>query len=117
MDALATLRVMTDSMDAYDRRDFERLSELYAEDVRWMGTEPGRWDCLNREDVFELFRARMRSGVHVDFDEIRATPTHVILTPRIGGSDPVVSVFTIQDSRIVHVEDHETREAAEAALA
>jgi ketosteroid isomerase-like protein len=115
MDALAALRVMTDSMDAYDRRDFDRLAELYAEDVRWLGTEP-RWDCEKRDDVFSLFRSRMESGIHVEFDEIRATPSHVILTVRVGESEPVVSVFTIADGRITHVQDHRSREAAEAAL-
>ena len=116
MDALATLRVMTDSMDAYDRADFGRLAELHAEDVRWTGTEPGPWDCEKREDVFGMFRARMHRGIHVEFDEIQATPTHVTLTARIGDSPPVVSVFSIADGRITRVQDFDSRATAQESL-
>jgi hypothetical protein len=34
MDAQATMRLMFDTMDAYDRGDFERLGEIYAKDAR-----------------------------------------------------------------------------------
>jgi hypothetical protein len=34
VDALSALLVMTGTMDAYDRRDFERLAELYAGSCR-----------------------------------------------------------------------------------
>jgi ketosteroid isomerase-like protein len=69
MDALATLRVMTDSMDAYDRQDFDRLAELSAEDVRWV--EP-TWSCESRDDVFEMFRARPDADIGIDFVDVEA---------------------------------------------
>ena len=31
MDAQGTMRLMFDTMDAYDRADFDRLGEIYAE--------------------------------------------------------------------------------------
>jgi hypothetical protein len=31
MDAQGTMRLMFDTMDAYDRADFDRLAEIYAE--------------------------------------------------------------------------------------
>ena len=33
MDAQGTMRLMFDTMDAYDRADVERLAEIYAEDA------------------------------------------------------------------------------------
>jgi ketosteroid isomerase-like protein len=43
MDAQGTMRLMFDTMDAYDRADFDRLAEIYAEDAQWlMPTPPGR---------------------------------------------------------------------------
>ena len=33
MDAQETMRLMFDTMDAYDRSDFERLGEIYAEEA------------------------------------------------------------------------------------
>lgn len=114
MDALATLRVMTDSMDASEGQDFKRLEEVYAEDVRGVAVNPD-WTCEGRDDVFELFRSRLESDIHIDFDEIRATPGHVILRGRAEDQEPFVSLFTVQEGRITFVQDFETVEALEAA--
>jgi ketosteroid isomerase-like protein len=115
VDALSALLVMTGTMDAYDRRDFERLAELYADDVRWLAVDPA-WTCESREDVFELFRARMEANIHISFDEIRATPGHVLLRGQVETEAPFVSVFTISDGRITFVQDFDSLQAAEAAL-
>jgi hypothetical protein len=40
MDAQGTMRLMFDTMDAYDRGDFERLAEIYAEDAQWINADP-----------------------------------------------------------------------------
>jgi hypothetical protein len=40
MDAQATMRLMFDTMDAYDRADFDRLAEIYAEDAQWRNADP-----------------------------------------------------------------------------
>ena len=116
MDAQGTMRLMFDTMDAYDRADFDRLAEIYDENAPWIGTDPGEWDCKDRDDIFARFREGMAAGVHVDFDEMRSTPTHVILQTHVEDSGPLVSVFTFEGRRIVRVQDHETMEAAEAAI-
>jgi len=38
IDAQGTMRLMFDTMDAYDRADFDRLAEIYAKDARWTTT-------------------------------------------------------------------------------
>jgi hypothetical protein len=48
---------------------------------------------------------------------MRSTPTHVLLTARINGSNPVVTVFSFQGRRIVTVKDYPSMGAAEAAIA
>ena len=40
MDAQDTMRLMFDTMDSYDRGDFDRLGEIYAEDARWTNAVP-----------------------------------------------------------------------------
>ena len=40
MDAQGTMRLMFDTMDAYDRADFDRLAEIYAEDAQWRNADP-----------------------------------------------------------------------------
>jgi limonene-1,2-epoxide hydrolase len=117
MDAQGTMRLMFDTMDAYDRADFDRLAEIYAEDAQWLNADPQGPHCRNRDDIFAMFRARMDSRIRVGFDELRSTPTQVMLTARINGSAPVVTVFSFEGRRIVTVKDYPSMAAAEAALA
>jgi limonene-1,2-epoxide hydrolase len=117
MDAQGTMRLMCDAMDAYDRADFDRLAEIYAEDAQWRNANPKGPHCHNRDDIFTMFRQRMDSRVRVGFDELRSTPTEVVLTARAADFGAVVSVFSFQGRRIVTVKDYPSMAAAEAALA
>jgi hypothetical protein len=101
----------------YDRADFDRLAEIYAEDAQWRNADPNGPHCRNREDIFTMFRQRMASGIRIGFDEMRSTPTEVLLTARVDGSGPVVTVFSFQGRHIVAVKDYSSMEAAEAAIA
>jgi SnoaL-like domain len=116
MDAQETMRLMFDTMDAYDRRDFDRLGEIYAEEAVWKNSDPGGPHCENREDIFDMFRARMESGIRVTFDELRSSPTQVLVAARAPDFDSAFSVFTFEGRRIVHVADYGSMEAAEAAM-
>lgn len=116
MDAQDTMRLMFDTMDAYDRGDFDRLSEIYAKDAHWMNSDPNGPHCNNREDIFDMFRGRMEAGIRVVFDEMRSTPTHVALAVRAPDFGSAASVFTFEGRRIVHVADYGSMEAAEAAM-
>jgi limonene-1,2-epoxide hydrolase len=99
------------------RGDFDRLAEIYAEDASWINADPKGPHCRNRDDIFTMFRSRMASGVRIKFDEMRSTPTQVVLTARVDGFDPVVSVFGFEGRRIVTVTDYSSMEAADQALA
>jgi hypothetical protein len=68
------MRLMFDTMDAYDHADFDRLAEIYAEDAQWRNADPNGPHCLNRDDIFAMFRHRMDAGIRVGFDELRSTP-------------------------------------------
>jgi len=116
MDAQETMRLMFDTMDAFDRRDFDRLGEIYAEDAVWKNSDPAGPDCENRDDIFDMFRGRMESGIRVTFDELRSTPTQVLVAVRAPDFDSAFSVFTFEGRRIVHVADYSSMEAAEAAM-
>jgi hypothetical protein len=117
MDAQGTMRLMFDTMDAYDRADFDRLGEIYAEDAQWLNADPKGPHCHNRDDIFAMFRQRRDAGIRIEFDELRSTPTQVLLTARVNGSDPVVTVFSFEGRRIVTVKDYPSMEAAQAAIA
>jgi hypothetical protein len=113
MDAQGTMRLMFDTMDAYDRGDFDRLAEIYAEDAQWIDADPKGPHCRNRDHIFTMFRQRREAGIRIAFDEMRSTPAGVALTARVDGGDPVVSVFSFQGRRIVTVRDCPSTKAAE----
>jgi ketosteroid isomerase-like protein len=54
MDAQGTMRLMFDTMDAYDRGDFDRLAEIYAEDAQWRNADPKGPHCRNRDEIFTM---------------------------------------------------------------
>jgi hypothetical protein len=116
MDAQGTMRLMFDTMDAYDRADFDRLAEIYAEDAQWLNADLNGPHCRNRDDIFAMFRQRMDAGIRVGFDELRSTPSQVVVTARAADFGAAVSVFSFQGRRIVFVKDYPSMQAAEAAL-
>jgi hypothetical protein len=118
MDAQGTMRLMFDTMDAYDdRADFDRLAEINAEDAQWRNASPNGPHCHNRDDIFAMVRQRMDAGIRIAFDELRSTSTEAILTARAADFGRIVSVFSFQGSRIVAVKDYPSMAAAEAAMA
>ncbi len=63
-----------------------------------------------------MFRGRKESGIRVTFDELRSSPTQVLVAVRAPDFDSAFSVFTFEGRRIVHVADYGSMEAAEAAM-
>jgi SnoaL-like domain len=114
MDAQGTMRLMFDTMDAYDRGDFDRLAEVYAEDAQWINADAEGPHCHNRDDIFTMFRHRRAAGIRIAFDEMRSTPTQVALTSRLDGRDPIVTVFRFEGRRITEVHDYPPTQRAES---
>jgi ketosteroid isomerase-like protein len=83
MDAQGTMRLMFDTMDAYDRADFDRLGEVYAEDAQWINADPKGPHCRNRDDIFTMFRASGGCRVGGPAGVGRATASH--RSPAIAG--------------------------------
>lgn len=110
------MRTILGAFDAYASKDFDRLAELYAEDVTWCcRDEPGPWDCESREDVFGMFRARMRRGMEASIDEILVFGTKVLVRGHTN-EHRFVNVFRVEDGRIVEVENQPTTDAGLDAL-
>ena len=116
MDAQGMMRLMFDTMDAYDRADFDRLAEIYAEDAQWLNADPDGPHGRNRDDIFTMFRQRRSAGIRIQFDELRSTPSQVLVTARATDFGAVVSVFSFQGRHITSVKDYPSMAAAEAAL-
>jgi hypothetical protein len=50
----------------------------------------------NRDDIFTMFRQRLDARIRIGFDELRSTPTQVLVTARAADFGAVVSVFSFQ---------------------
>jgi hypothetical protein len=57
------------------------------------------------------------AGIRIEFDELRSTPSQVLVTPRAADFGAVVSVFSFQGRRIMTVKDYPSMQAAEAEMA
>jgi hypothetical protein len=64
-----------------------------------------------------MFHQRRDAGIRIEFDELRSTPSQVLVTARAADFGAVVSVFSFQGRRIVTVKDYPSMEAAEAEIA
>lgn len=103
------------TLDGYRREDWTRLSELYASDVEWRAIDAEQ-SCADRNEVFEMFRRNMASGLRLTFDEIRGIGANVIVTARANGSPPMTSVFYIRNGQIVTVQDYPEKTDAESSV-
>ena len=116
MDAQGMMRLMFDTMDAYDRADFDRLAEIYAEDAQWLNADPDGPHGRNRDDIFTACSA---SAGAPDQDPVRRAALH----PKPGPGDGTGSRLQRGGQRvqlpgrhITSVKDYPSMAAAEAAL-
>lgn len=114
VDALATLRVLTDSMDAYDRQHFKHLAELHGE--TFVGSPLNLDGGVRAVTTSSRCFAPGSTLISASLDEILATPGHVNLVGRMGKGRPFASLFTVEEGRITFVQDLEDVEALEATL-
>jgi hypothetical protein len=92
------------------------LAEIYAEDAQWRNADPNGPHCRNRDDIFTMFRQRSSAGIRIQFDELRSTPSQVLVAAWAADFGAVVSVFSFYGRHITSVKDYPSMAAAEAAL-
>jgi hypothetical protein len=91
--------------------------EISPRTPQWRKANPNGPHCHSRDDILAMFRQRRDAGIRVAFDELRSTPTEVVLTVRATDFGGVISVFSFQGRRIVTVKDYPSIEVAQAAIA
>jgi ketosteroid isomerase-like protein len=110
------------SFDAFLRGDWEALARVMDSEVQWLWYEPGDWDCHDRQTVLATLFERRREGVVTGLNAVVAVDERVfveITGPRLsewgrpGGR--ACMVVTVDDGRIVRMQDYPSRAAARAA--
>jgi ketosteroid isomerase-like protein len=115
--------ILTDWLDALRRHDLDTVERRLAPDVVWQGVHEDLM-CQDRAAVLDTLREQQREDYGVEALEVVGTESHVMLGIRstqlqeigdvpLGGQ--IFNVFTLDNGRIVRIEDYPRREEALAA--
>ena len=105
--------------DAFLRGDFEALSSVMDPEVQWLCSEPGVWDCHDRDEVLARLRDRREEGMVTGLNDVVAVDERVFV--EVTGPGPnqwglpggkAYLVLTVRDARIVRMQDYPNRAAA-----
>ena len=107
------------SFDAFQRGDWEALSQVMDPGVQWLGPEPGEGGCHGRKEVLAMLFDRQREGVVTGLNAVVAVDERVFLEatgPRLVAwglpEGQACMVVTVRDGRIVRMQDYPDRAAA-----
>jgi ketosteroid isomerase-like protein len=99
--------------------DFDALERVMDPSVQWLWYEPGDWDCHNRDKVLTTLRDRQQEGVVAALNAVVAIDERVFVEvtgPRLEQcgmpEGRACMVVTVEDGRIVHMQDYRSRAAA-----
>ena len=110
-------------LDALRRRDVETMAAALAPDVVWKGIRDDLV-CEGPDEVVAAFAAGYDADQEIDSLELLAGERHIVLGVRsadLGRIDDVeigneiYNVFTIEDDKIVRIEDYLRRDEALSA--
>jgi len=105
--------------DAFLRGDFDALSGVMDPELEWLCSEPGDWDCHDRDEVLARLRERHEGGMVTGLNDVVAVDDRVFV--EVTGPGPsqwglpggtAYLVVTVRDARIVRMQDHTNRAAA-----
>jgi hypothetical protein len=109
--------------DALRRRDTETMLAGLDDDVVWQGAREGLV-CNGPEEVIEAFLAGYDANQDIDSLELFGGERQIVLGVRapgigelgeVGIGDEIYNVFTIENGKIIRIEDHLRRDDAFAA--
>ncbi len=117
------LALVSKGLEAWRHGDLRGVEAILDPAATWHGSEPGGWDCENRDDILRTLRERYEQGFgRARMEILGAGPGKVIVVswPREVGGDEwpeeAATVMAFRDERIVSMQDYTSRDAALAAV-
>ena len=110
--------------DAFDRRDFEAMSDALHPQVRWYGAgDPdGEGACHNRDDAMAFIRRALAEGLTAELLDVRDAGEHLVAIihthapPEWERSpEPHGELVSVRDGRVVEMVIYPTVDDALAA--
>jgi hypothetical protein len=109
-------------LEAWRAGDFQTIEEILDRNVQWHATEPGEWDCHDRDDVMQTLRERYEQGFAKGGLEFREGGEHAVIVvahpSEIGGPDwpdETATLMTFRGDRVISMRDYRTEAEALAA--
>ena len=99
--------------------DFQEFAASLADDVVWVGLEPGQL-CRNRDEVLATFRGELEAGRSGSPEVVGEAEGRIVVDPHVEPpyehASELHHVFVVEDGRIVEMRDYPTRAAALEAV-
>jgi hypothetical protein len=101
------LQLLHEGLDAWRRGDLAAVEGMLDPAATWSATEPGPWDCRDRNDIVHILRERFDQGLaraDLELIDARADSAVMVSYPsRIGGDewpDEIATVFRSRAGRL-----------------
>jgi hypothetical protein len=123
-DPMDTLAVRV--RNALNARDMDAFRMLVAEDARWgEGGPDDTRTCHNRDEIVATYERLLDQGVRGTVTETKTGPGGVVCLVELEWPDDAANrrgpilyqVFLVTDGRITHIQGHDDRDLALAAVA
>jgi ketosteroid isomerase-like protein len=107
------------AVDHLESADFEEFAASLAEDVVWVGLQPGQL-CRNRDQVVSTFRQALESGKSGSPEVVAEAEGLIVVDPHVEPpyehAPELHHVFVVEEGRIVELRDYPSRAAALEAV-
>jgi ketosteroid isomerase-like protein len=107
------------AVDHLESADFQEFAASLAEDVVWVGLEPGQL-CRNRDEVLATFRGALDAGRSGSPEVVGEASGRIVVDPHVEPpyehAPELHHVFVVEDGRIVEMRDYPNRRAALEAV-
>ena len=111
--------MVTDVRDAILRADVDGVAAVLAQDVVWIGTQPGQL-CRSRAQVLDLFHRAVERGVSAKPEIVAELENMLVVDPHL---DPPAEfnpelhqIYVLDEGAIVEMRDYPDRPSALEAV-
>jgi ketosteroid isomerase-like protein len=107
------------ALDHLESADFQEFAASLAQDVVWVGLEPGQL-CRNRDEVLATFRQALESGKSGSPEVVGEAEGRIVVDPHVEPpyehAPELHHVFVVEEGRVVEMRDYPSRRAALEAV-
>src|SRR5579864_9297973 len=113
---MATIELLRDALEGFNRRDLAALGTVLAPDVNWFAEPPSDAFCPDREHVIAQLGRLAAQGEQFQLDQSVEAGDGLAVASRDADGGVWWLVFTVRDGKVVRMDDRSSREGALQAV-